>query len=66
MRKALELLKTQTIGQLVEQFEMTETLNGEESFIVRGWIMDELERRDEVKFEAWVDSEEDSPRKYFV
>ena len=35
--------------------------------IVRGWLMDEFERRDQKAFDAWSEDEDPdaSPRKYF-
>lgn len=33
---------------------------------VRGWLLDELERRDPEAFNAWMDGNEASPRKFFV
>ncbi|MDP9075691.1 MAG: hypothetical protein M3N98_16275 [Actinomycetota bacterium] len=53
--KVHALLATQSIAQLVEQYEMTDTLlagaNADEAnllFVTRGWIMDELDARGEA------------------
>lgn len=37
----------------------------EEVAIGRGWLMDDLERRDANAFDAWIDDYDASPRKYF-
>lgn len=63
--KAQALLSKQSIKDLIAQFELTETVNDSNVYIVRGWIMDELEKRNPEAFDKWIDSEEDSPRKFF-
>lgn len=62
-RKMIAGLSTKTI---VEQFELTETMNEPHIPTVRGWYMDELEKRNPEAFDKWMDSEEDSPRKFFA
>lgn len=52
--------------QLITNFEITETLKGPDVPTVRGWIMDELEKRDPEAFDKWLDSYVDSPRKFFL
>jgi len=48
-------LKTLSLLQLVEAFEMTETMPlTDELPVVREWIMDELEARNAEAFEAWM------------
>ena len=39
---------------LCESFTLTNSKHGEEIPVVRGWIMDELENRNEEAFEAWM------------
>lgn len=34
--------------------------------MARGWIMDELERRDPQAFDLWIDSLESNPDKFFL
>ena len=63
--KAQALIAKQTTNDLITQFELTETVNSAEVYIVRGWLMDELEKRNPAAFEKWIDSNEDSPRKFF-
>ena len=66
--KARNRLTTRTTAQLILDWELTEVLPmSPELPIVRGWIMDEFERRDKEAFDAWSDDEdpEASPGKYF-
>ena len=64
-RARLILKNTRTL-QLIEQFELTETMNDRHIPRVRGWIMDELQKRDPVAFDEWIESWEESPRKFFI
>lgn len=64
--KAVRIVAGRSTEQLVTMFEMTETMDGENIITVRGWIMDELERRDPEAFDKWLDSMEDSPRKFYA
>lgn len=64
--KAVRMVAGRSTEQLVTMFEMTETMDGENIPTVRGWIMDELERRDPEAFDKWLDSMEDSPRKFYA
>ena len=61
-----EMVAAQSTTILVEVFEMTEADPTPESLTIRGWIMDELERRDEPALWAWIDSNEGSPRRFFL
>lgn len=65
-QRARKLIASRTMEQLITNFEITETLNGSEVPMVRGWIMDELEKRDPEAFDKWLDSYVDSPRKFFL
>lgn len=72
--KARALLAGMSTERLVEQFELTETMNDPNIPTVRGWIMDELKNRDAAAFDAWTDSDdifqddpiESGPRKWFI
>lgn len=60
-----------SIKQLCDQWEETNKLEiTVELATVRGWLQDELERRDQVKFDAWIMSEDveemDHPRNFFL
>ena len=48
---------TMTTAQLVEAFNATEGNNAKEIPTVRGWIMDELEKRNPAAFMAWIDGD---------
>lgn len=65
--KAREKIAKRTTAQLVTDFEVTNAIKiSLELSIVRGWIMDELAKRDIDAAEAWFDSYEDSPRRFFL
>lgn len=51
------MLRHLSVRQLCAAFEATNAVPpdlAEESYIIRGWVMDELEARDPARFEAWV------------
>lgn len=64
--RARFLISHRTMEQLIEDFEITETNNDPYIPTVRGWIMDELESRDAEAFDKWIDSNEESPRKFYL
>lgn len=64
--RARKMIKGLSTIKLVEQFELTEITNDPHIYIVRGWLMDELEERDAEAFDKWIDSYEDSPRKFYA
>lgn len=67
VKEAKEILSTRSIKDLVELFEMIEDSDEEYIYIVRGFIMDELEERNPEAFDTWLDiGYADSPRKYFI
>ena len=64
--KARSIIAMRTTRDLIKDFETTEKAPmTPELPTVRGWIMDELQKRDSKAFEAWIDSEEESPRRFF-
>ena len=66
--KARSRLANRTNEQLILDWELTEALPmTPELPTVRGWIMDEFERREQKAFDAWSEDEDldASPRKYF-
>ena len=65
-RRARFLISHRTMKQLIADFEATETNNDPYIYMVRGWLMDELENRDAEAFDKWIDSNEESPRKFFL
>jgi len=66
LAEAKKLAAAQSTETLVEGFEMTNEVYSAEMSDVRGWIMDELERRNPDAFDAWIESCEDSPRRFFL
>lgn len=54
---ALEMLKTYSLEKLVELWDLTENMNGPEVPVVRGWLMDEIEKRNPDGFDAWLDQD---------
>jgi len=65
--KLTELFAKLDTVQLIEAFEATDTRNDAEMPTVRGWMMDELERRNPEAFEAWMMGDATIPaRKYFL
>jgi hypothetical protein len=68
MEKVKALMASRSMEDLVKDFEVTEDMQIScELAEVRGWIMDELERRDEEAFWRWIEEGySESPRKYFL
>ena len=65
--KLTELFAKLDMAQLIEAFEATDSRNDAEVPTVRGWMMDEMERRNPESFEAWMNGEATIPaRKYFL
>lgn len=56
--RALALITPMTTTQLVDAWETMDTpaaLRRSETSTIRGWIMDELERRNPAAFTRWLD-----------
>lgn len=64
-RKMIAGLRTE---KLLEQWELTTNNNDENIYTVRGWLMDEIERRYPEAFEKWLDedAEDENLRKYIA
>lgn len=55
-KKARAMLSRLSLEQLIKEFDMTEDLAASfETSMVRGWIMDELEKRNPTVFDKWLD-----------
>ena len=55
-KKARAMLSRLTLEQLIKEFDMTEDIAVcIETSMVRGWIMDELEKRNPTAFDKWLD-----------
>lgn len=61
-------LKNMTTEKLCELFELTENMNDENIPTVRGWIMDEIQKRNPDGFNEWLEDDlsVDSDLKKFV
>lgn len=55
---ARESLEGRTLQQLVDMFEETTMIDEDEIYSVRGWLMDEIEKRNPKGFDKWLDLEE--------
>ena len=65
-QKARRMLEGRSMPQLLNDWDTLDAMPiNEEVAIGRGWLMDELERRDAKSFDAWIDDYDASPRKYF-
>lgn len=64
--KARKLVAGRTTEQLITDFELTEKSKDPYIYIVRGWLMDELEKRDAAAFEKWIDAYIESPREFYL
>lgn len=56
-RNARRILENAQLAELLEEWEMTATWKSPEVATVRGWIMDELEKRNPEAFNAWLESD---------
>lgn len=62
-----EVIKSSSTNKLLDLFELTADNSSKNIYIVRGWIMDELEARNPAAFSAWLDldaPEDNDLRKY--
>ena len=70
---ARQMLSTLTLDGLLRAFEATISTGYPGSLAkdypelpqVRGWLMDELEARNATAFGLWLESTEDSPRRFY-
>lgn len=56
-KKARLMLEKAQLADLLDEWELTSGRRGCEVATVRGWILDELERRNPEAFNAWLDGE---------
>lgn len=54
-KHAREILSNSTLGDLLDEWELTTNIHTVECAMVRGWLMDELESRNPEAFNAWLD-----------
>lgn len=56
MNKVIAMLSRLSTEQLIKEFDMPEDIPiSLELSMVRGWIMDELEKRNPEAFDKWLD-----------
>lgn len=67
-KAAREILANSTLGDLLDEWELTSTVNDPEVYTVRGWLMDEFERRNPEAFNEWLDgdAEDDTLAEYMT
>lgn len=53
----IQILKVMSTKRLVELFGLTTNWDDRDIPTVRGWLMDEIERRNPEGFERWLDGE---------
>lgn len=55
-KKARAMISRLSLEQLIKEFDMTEDMPASfEVSMVRGWIMDELEKRNPTAYDKWLD-----------
>lgn len=65
--KARNMIKGRTTYQLIADWEEADRQPFSEGLVViRGFLMDELETRNKPAFDCWLESNEASPRKFFI
>ena len=68
-KKARYMLRQQTTKNLLTQWELTSIMNDPYIPTVRGWIMDEIERRFPEQFNDWLSNDnalDDSTLKDYI
>lgn len=55
---AKQNLEDRTLEQLVDMWEETTIIDEDGVFAVRGWLMDEIEKRNPKGFNEWLDLED--------
>lgn len=55
--KARELISNQQLADLLDEWELTTNNPDPEICTVRGWLMDEFEKRNPEAYNEWLDGE---------
>ena len=64
---ARKAIAGETTEKLIELWELTTNNDNPETPTVRGWLMDEIEKRNPEGFEAWLDTDaEDETLKDYI
>jgi hypothetical protein len=56
-KAAREILANSTLADLFDEWKLTSEVNDPYIPTVRGWLMDEFERRNPEGFNAWLDTD---------
>ena len=65
--RARKMIAAQSTEQLLDQWELTEHMEGPNVPTVRGWYMDELEKRFPEQFDRWLEeSNEDGDLRRYI
>ena len=56
-KRARNLIGSLTTAQLLDQWEITTTMTDPNTPTLRGWFMDELEKRFPDQFDKWLGSD---------
>ena len=66
--EAREMISNLTLSDLLDEWELTTNINSPNIYTVRGWLMDELEKRNPEAFNKWLDMDapEDSDLRSFM
>lgn len=56
-KQARTIIARLTIEELINQWELTTNCEDENIYRVRGWLMDEIEKRSPEGFNSWLESE---------
>lgn len=51
------MLALRSTRKLIDDFEATENIQDPNIYMVREWLMDELEHRNPAAFDAWIESD---------
>ncbi len=67
-KKARELISNQPLANLLDEWELTTIINDANICTVRGWLMDEFEKRNPEAFNEWLDTdaEDETLREYMT
>ena len=66
--RAKAMISKLSLEELLTQWELTSVMNDENIPTVRGWLMEELEKRNPDGFNAWLESDpaEDSELRNYM
>lgn len=54
-QQARELISNTQLADLLDEWELTSKIKDKNIYTVRGWLMDEFEKRNPEGFEKWLD-----------